>query len=73
MTEPVKIVEMFPTFTLIHSSWMVLLLAIPIFTAYGVVYSGGLLFPLIVLASFIPFLIIPTIVGSMLTLILVSA
>jgi len=60
------------TETLIHSSWMVLLLAIPIFTAYGVVYSGGLLFPLIVLAAFIPFLIIPTIVGSMLTLILVN-
>jgi len=51
---------------------MVLLLAIPIFTAYGVVYSGGLLFPLIVLAAFIPFLVIPTIVGSMLTLILVN-
>ena len=31
--------------TLIHSSWMVLLLAIPIFTAYGVVYSGGPFFP----------------------------
>jgi ABC-2 type transport system permease protein len=58
--------------TLIHSSWMVLLLAIPIFTAYGVVYSGGPLFPLIVLAAFIPFLIIPTIVGSALTLILVN-
>ena len=58
--------------TLIHSSWMVLLLAIPIFTAYGVVYSGGPLFPLIVLASFIPFLIIPTVVGSMLTLVLVN-
>jgi ABC-2 type transport system permease protein len=58
--------------TLIHSSWMVLLLAIPIFTAYGVVYSGGPLFPLIVLASFIPFLIIPTVIGSTLTLILVN-
>src|SRR3954470_7517799 len=37
--------------TLVHSSWMVVLLAIPIFTAYGVVYSGGPLFPLIVLAA----------------------
>src|SRR5689334_553164 len=44
--------------TLVHSSWMVILLAIPMFAAFGIVYSGGLLFPLIVLASFLPFLII---------------
>jgi len=58
--------------TLIHSSWMVVLLAVPMFTAYGVVYSGGPLFPLIVLAAFIPFLMIPTIIGSAFTLILVN-
>ena len=32
--------------TVVHSSWMVALLALPIFTAYGIVYSGGPLFPL---------------------------
>ena len=58
--------------TLIHSSWMVILLAIPMFAAFGVVYSGGPFFPLIVLASFLPFLIIPTILGSALTLVLVN-
>jgi ABC-2 type transport system permease protein len=58
--------------TLIHSSWMVVLLAVPMFTAYGVVYSGGPFFPLIVLAAFIPFLMIPTIIGSALTLVLVN-
>jgi len=58
--------------TLIHSSWMVILLAVPMFAAFGVVYSGGPFFPLIVLAAFIPFLIIPTVVGSALTLVLVN-
>jgi ABC-2 type transport system permease protein len=58
--------------TLVHSSWMVVLLAIPMFTAYGVVYSGGPLFPLIVLAAFVPFLMIPTVIGSALTLVLVN-
>ena len=58
--------------TLVHSSWMVILLAVPMFAAFGVVYSGGPFFPLIVLAAFIPFLIIPTVAGSALTLILVN-
>src|SRR5215208_3804608 len=58
--------------TLVHSSWMVILMAIPMFAAYGVVYSGGPLFPLIVLATFLPFLIVPTIIGSALTLLLVN-
>jgi ABC-2 type transport system permease protein len=58
--------------TLIHSSWMVVLMAIPMFAAYGVVYSGGPLFPLIVLATFLPFLMVPTILGSAFTLLLVN-
>src|SRR6478609_8842214 len=31
--------------TLVHSSWMVLLMAVPLFAAYGVVYEGGWFFP----------------------------
>ena len=58
--------------TLVHSSWMVLLMAVPMFVAYGVVYSGGVLYPLIILATFIPFLIIPTVIGSAVTLLLVT-
>src|SRR2546422_3753277 len=30
--------------TMLHSSWMVALMAVPIFAAYGVSYRGGLLF-----------------------------
>jgi len=58
--------------TLIHSSWMVVLMAIPMFAAYGVVYSGGPFFPLIVLATSLPFLIVPTVIGSAVTLLLVN-
>src|SRR3954467_10436724 len=58
--------------TLVHSSWMVVLMAIPMFGAYGVVYQGGPFFPLLVIGTFLPFLIIPTVLGSALTLILVN-
>ena len=37
--------------TLLHSSWMVALMAVPIFTAYGMVFHGGPLFPLVVLCA----------------------
>jgi len=46
-------------------------MAVPMFVAYGVVYSGGPLYPLIVLATFVPFLVIPTVIGSAITLLLV--
>ena len=58
--------------TLLHSSWMVVLLAVPMFAAYGIVFSGGPLYPLIVLATFLPFLMIPTVIGSAITLLLVT-
>ena len=57
--------------TAVHSSWMVVLMAVPIFVAYGVAYEGGLWFPLVALATFIPFLLIPAVVGSAITLLLV--
>src|SRR3954470_12527501 len=57
--------------TIVHSSWMVALLALPIFTAYGIVYRGGIWFPLVALAAFIPYLIMPAVVGTAITLVLV--
>src|SRR5882672_2389829 len=58
--------------TLMHSSWMVALMAVPIFAAYGVIYRGGLLFiPYAVLTVF-PLLMLPAVAGSALTLILVN-
>jgi ABC-2 type transport system permease protein len=58
--------------TLLHSSWMVALMAVPIFAAYGVIYRGGLLFiPYAVLTVF-PLLVLPAVAGSALTLVLVN-
>jgi ABC-2 type transport system permease protein len=58
--------------TVVHSSWMVALLSLPIFTAYGIVYSGGPLFPLVAVAAFVPFLVIPAVVGIIITMFLVN-
>ncbi|HEY0350870.1 MAG TPA: hypothetical protein VGC48_02050, partial [Gemmatimonadales bacterium] len=58
--------------TIVHSSWMVALLALPIFTAYGIVYHGGLLYPIVALAAFIPYLVLPAVVGTAVTVVLVN-
>jgi len=58
--------------TLVHSSWMVALMTVPIFAAYQVVYRGGWLFPLVAAAAFLPFLVLPAVGGSAATLILVN-
>ncbi len=58
--------------TTVHSSWMVALVAVPIFTAYGMVFDGGLLYPLVVTAALVPFLLMPAILGTMVTLLLVN-
>ncbi len=58
--------------TTAHSSWMVVLLAVPIFTAYGIVYQGGIFFPFVVLAAMVPFLMIPAVIGTAVTTILVN-
>jgi len=58
--------------TMVHSSWMVALMAVPIFTAYGVIYDGGWLFGFYSMAVFLPILIIPAVLGSAVTLVLVN-
>ncbi|MES2180067.1 MAG: hypothetical protein V4550_19575 [Gemmatimonadota bacterium] len=58
--------------TAIASSWMVLLMAVPIFAAFGVAYHGGYGFPVLVLTVFLPFLLVPAVLGSATTLILVN-
>lgn len=56
----------------VNASWMVVLMAIPMFAAFGMAYQGGPLFPLIVVAVFVPFLVVPAVVGSAITLLLVN-
>jgi ABC-2 type transport system permease protein len=58
--------------TIVHSSWMVGLLALPIFTAYGVVFSGGPLFPFVAIAAVIPYLALPAVAGTIFTVLLVN-
>ncbi len=58
--------------TAVASSWMVALMAVPMFAAYGWVYAGGWGFIPLALALFVPFLVIPSVIGSAVTLILVN-
>ncbi|HKT06568.1 MAG TPA: hypothetical protein VJR24_01625 [Gemmatimonadaceae bacterium] len=58
--------------TLVHSSWMVVLMAVPILAAYGYVYDGGLGFIALALGTTLPYLIIPAAVGAAVTLLLVN-
>lgn len=58
--------------TTAHSSWMVVLVATPVLTAYGISYEGGLLYPLVAAAAILPFLVIPSAIGSAVTLLLVN-
>jgi ABC-2 type transport system permease protein len=58
--------------TLLHSSWMVALMAVPIFAAYGVIYRGGVLFIPYAILTVLPLLVLPAVAGSALTLVLVN-
>ncbi len=58
--------------TLLHSSWMVALMSVPILAAYGVIYHGGWLFPVYAILMILPLLVLPAVLGSALTLVLVN-
>jgi ABC-2 type transport system permease protein len=58
--------------TLLHSSWMVALMAVPILTAYGVSYRGGWLFPAYAALAILPMLVVPAVLGAAVTLVLVN-
>ena len=56
----------------VDSSWMVALLAIPLLAAYGVVYGAGWSFYGLAVVTLIPYLVIPAVLGTAFTLILVN-
>ena len=58
--------------TIVDSSWMVALLAVPLLAAYGVVYGAEWSFYGLALATLIPYLVLPAVVGSAFTLMLVN-
>lgn len=56
----------------LHANWMVLLLLVPLLSAYGVVYQGGVQFVGFALLVFVPYFVIPTALGSLITLVLAN-
>lgn len=58
--------------TVVHSSWMVALLSIPLLAAYGMAWGGGWFFPIVAIGALLPLFIIPGVIGSAITLILVN-
>ena len=58
--------------TVIDSSWMMLVFALPAFLAYGVVHATGPAFYLVTALTLPPFLIIPAAIGICVTTVLVN-
>lgn len=58
--------------TIANSSWMVALLMVPLFLAYGFTYRGDWGFYLLVVAVVVPFLMLPAVLGTAFTLMLVN-
>jgi ABC-2 type transport system permease protein len=58
--------------TLIHSSWMVLLMLAPILGAYAVAFEAGPLFFLVTLIALAAYLLIPAVIGTAITEIIVN-
>lgn len=58
--------------TVVDSSWMVALLVVPILAAYGVIYGAGVDFYLVAAATMIPYLVVPAVLGTAITLVLVN-
>jgi ABC-2 type transport system permease protein len=58
--------------TTLHSSWMVLLVLVPIFIAYAVAYGGGPIYIAVALATLVFYVSMPAVVGAAVTLVLVN-
>src|SRR5947199_7593308 len=58
--------------TLLHSSWMVALMAVPIRAAYGAISHGGPRFAPFAGLTLFPMLVVPAVAGSAVTLVLVN-
>lgn len=71
-TDPLRIYGARLTETATYSSWMVMLMMVPVLTSYGVVYGGGLPFVAVSLVALMSFFIIPAVIGSAVTLLLVN-
>jgi ABC-2 type transport system permease protein len=59
--------------TVLDSSWMTLIYGLPVFIAYGAVFKATFVFYLGLVLALIPFLIIPAVIGIIVTMLLVNA
>jgi len=60
------------TETMIQSSWMVVLVLVPVLTAYGITYGGSITFVLAAVVTVACYLVLPAVVGTAITLLLVN-
>jgi ABC-2 type transport system permease protein len=58
--------------TALHSSWMVVLMLLPILAAYGVVFDAGLLFLGVTIVAVAAYLVIPAVIGTAITELIVN-
>ena len=70
--DPVKVYGARLLETIVDSSWMVALMAVPLLAAYGVIYAAGPGYYLLAVATMAPFLVVPAVIGTALTLLLVN-
>ncbi len=59
--------------TIIDSSWMTLIYGLPVFLAYGMAFRAGFAYYAGLILTIVPFLIIPTGLGIVITMLLVNA
>jgi len=70
--DPVKVYGARLVETIVDSSWMVALLAVPLLAAYGVIYAAGWQYYALAVGALVPFLVVPAVLGSAVTLVLVN-
>ena len=58
--------------TVLHSSWMVALMMVPVLTAYGTVLDGGWAFVGVAVVAMAAFFLLPGVIGATVTLVLVN-
>ncbi len=75
VASPVELLSVYGarlTETIISSSWMVALLAVPLLLAFGVIYAAGWRYYVLAAGTLLPFLVVPAVVGAAVTLVLVN-
>ena len=70
--DPVKVYGARLAETILDSSWMVALMAVPLLAAYGVIYAAGPFYYLLATLTMAAFLVVPAVIGTGVTLLLVN-